>query len=43
VRLLTAEMPERPEYFFRDAEINRAGAPALGVSFPFSKRPPTPF
>lgn len=29
VRLLTAELPERPEYFARDAEINRAGAPAL--------------
>ncbi|MEE8606483.1 MAG: rhodanese-like domain-containing protein [Nitrospiraceae bacterium] len=29
VRLLTAEMPERPEFFFQDAEINRAGAPAL--------------
>jgi hydroxyacylglutathione hydrolase len=29
VRLLTAELPERPEYFARDAEINRSGAPAL--------------
>jgi len=30
VRLLTAELPERPGYFQLDAEINRAGAPALG-------------
>jgi hydroxyacylglutathione hydrolase len=30
VQLLTAELPTRPEYFLRDAEINRAGAPALG-------------
>jgi hydroxyacylglutathione hydrolase len=29
VRLLTAELPERPEYFARDAEINRTGAGAL--------------
>ncbi len=29
VRLLTAELPERPGYFARDAEINREGAPAL--------------
>ena len=29
VEMLTAELPARPEYFFRDAEINRAGAPAL--------------
>jgi hydroxyacylglutathione hydrolase len=29
VRLLTAELPERPEYFARDAEINRTGAAAL--------------
>jgi len=29
VRLLTAELPERPEYFARDAEINRTGAPSL--------------
>ncbi|MFB3921802.1 MAG: rhodanese-like domain-containing protein [Terriglobia bacterium] len=30
VRLITADLPERPEYFFHDKEINRAGAPALG-------------
>ncbi len=29
VKLLTAELPERPGYFALDAEINRAGAPAL--------------
>jgi rhodanese-related sulfurtransferase len=29
VRLLTAEMPERPGYFAQDAELNRSGAPAL--------------
>ncbi len=29
VHLLTADLPERPEFFFQDAEINRAGAPAL--------------
>lgn len=27
--LLTSDLPARPEYFLRDAEINRAGAPAL--------------
>src|SRR5258706_14695352 len=26
VRLLTAELPDRPEYFTQDAEINRTGA-----------------
>jgi len=29
VAQLTSNLPARPEYFFRDAEINRAGAPAL--------------
>ncbi len=29
VRLLTAELPDRPGYFSKDAEINREGAPAL--------------
>ena len=29
VRLLTAELPDRPGYFSQDAEINRAGAPPL--------------
>ncbi len=30
VRLLTADLPTRPEYFQRDAEINRGGAAPLG-------------
>jgi hydroxyacylglutathione hydrolase len=29
VHMLTAELPERPSYFSRDAEINRTGAAAL--------------
>ncbi len=29
VRLLTSDLPERPAYFARDAEINRTGAAAL--------------
>ena len=29
VKLLTAELPERPGYFALDVEINRSGAPAL--------------
>jgi glyoxylase-like metal-dependent hydrolase (beta-lactamase superfamily II)/rhodanese-related sulfurtransferase len=29
VRLLTAELPDRPGYFARDIEINRLGAPSL--------------
>jgi hydroxyacylglutathione hydrolase len=29
VRLLTAELPDRPGYFARDVEINREGAPSL--------------
>jgi hydroxyacylglutathione hydrolase len=29
VRLVTAELPDRPGYFALDAEINRSGAPAL--------------
>jgi hydroxyacylglutathione hydrolase len=27
---LTSNLPARPEYFLKDAEINRSGAPALG-------------
>src|SRR5258708_39960845 len=30
VRLVTAELPERPGYFEQDAEINRSGAGDLG-------------
>jgi glyoxylase-like metal-dependent hydrolase (beta-lactamase superfamily II)/rhodanese-related sulfurtransferase len=29
IRQLTENMPSRPEYFLEDAQINRAGAPAL--------------
>jgi glyoxylase-like metal-dependent hydrolase (beta-lactamase superfamily II) len=29
IRQLTSNLPVRPEYFLQDAEINRAGAPAL--------------
>jgi hydroxyacylglutathione hydrolase len=29
IRLLTEDLPSRPEYFLQDAQINRAGAPAL--------------
>ena len=29
VQMMTADLPEAPAYFPRDAEINRAGAPAL--------------
>jgi hydroxyacylglutathione hydrolase len=29
VKQLTSNLPTRPEYFLQDAEINRAGAPAL--------------
>ena len=29
IKLVTADLPERPDYFFRDKEINRAGAPSL--------------
>lgn len=29
IRLLTSDLPPRPEYFLRDAQINRTGAPAL--------------
>ncbi len=36
IRRLTANLPARPEYFLQDAEINRAGAPAL------SELPPLP-
>jgi hydroxyacylglutathione hydrolase len=29
IRQVTANLPNRPDYFLRDAEINRSGAPAL--------------
>jgi rhodanese-related sulfurtransferase len=34
VRLLTAELPERPGYFAQDAELNRSGAPSLSEMRP---------
>jgi hydroxyacylglutathione hydrolase len=37
VRLLTAELPERPGYFALDAEINRTGAPALAEHAPLAE------
>jgi hydroxyacylglutathione hydrolase len=37
VRLLTAELPERPGYFALDAEINRTGAPALAEQAPIAE------
>ena len=36
VRLLTAELPERPGYFALDAEMNRTGAPALAELSPLA-------
>jgi hydroxyacylglutathione hydrolase len=36
VNMLTADLPVRPGYFLRDAEINRSGAPAL------AELPPVP-
>ncbi len=36
IRLVTAELPERPEYFAQDVELNRAGAA------PLSELPPIP-
>jgi hydroxyacylglutathione hydrolase len=34
VRLVTADLPERPGYFAQDAELNRAGAPGLAELLP---------
>jgi glyoxylase-like metal-dependent hydrolase (beta-lactamase superfamily II)/rhodanese-related sulfurtransferase len=34
IRVVTADLPERPAYFARDVEINRAGAPALSEMKP---------
>ena len=36
VRLLTADLRERPEYFALDAELNRAGAPAVAELAPLA-------
>lgn len=40
IRLLTSELPERPGYFALDAEINRAGAPALSELPPLTALSP---
>ena len=40
VRLLTAELPDRPGYFALDAEINRSGAPALTSLAPLASLSP---
>jgi hydroxyacylglutathione hydrolase len=40
VQMLTAELPERPGYFSRDAEINRAGAEAMEELPPLTALPP---
>lgn len=40
VRLLTAELPERPDYFALDAELNRTGAPALVELAPLAELTP---
>ena len=37
VKLLTAELPERPGYFALDAEINRTGAPAIDELSPLAE------
>ncbi len=31
IRMMTTDLPAAPDYFSKDAEINRSGAPALGV------------
>ncbi len=40
VRLLTAELPDRPEYFAQDAEINRTGAIPLDFLLPMEALTP---
>jgi len=40
VHMLTADLPERPGYFSRDAEINRAGAEAMQELAPLALLPP---
>ncbi|MFZ0761818.1 MAG: MBL fold metallo-hydrolase [Candidatus Sulfotelmatobacter sp.] len=41
VQQLTSNLPARPEYFLQDAEINRAGAPALSDMLPLTAVEPT--
>ncbi len=40
IRLITADLPERPEYFATDHEINRLGAPALAELPPLAPLTP---
>jgi rhodanese-related sulfurtransferase len=40
IQMLTAELPERPGYFSRDAEINREGADAIEEQSPLSALTP---
>jgi hydroxyacylglutathione hydrolase len=40
IQMLTAELPERPGYFLRDAEINRSGAAALAELPPLAALSP---
>src|SRR5262249_34229842 len=40
VSMMTAALPERPEYFARDAEINRRGASALDELPPLAELSP---
>ena len=40
IDLVTTDLPERPEYFFRDKEINRDGAPPLGELPPLAALTP---
>jgi rhodanese-related sulfurtransferase len=40
ITLITADLPERPEYFGKDVELNRAGAPALAERKPVPALPP---
>lgn len=39
VRLVTADQPERPGYFARDAELNRIGAPPVAELPPLARLP----
>lgn len=40
VRMMTVDLPEQPQYFSRDAEINRSGASALADLAPLAALPP---
>ncbi len=40
IEMLTADLPARPEYFFRDVDANRRGAPALDSLPPLARLSP---